>query len=190
MRKFLTVILMVIWGWQALAASSVCRPPRHVDTGNLIQDDRFIPFPWSIQKPMRANILEGTWYAKNGAFTSYFSFLPSRGLLEEEYLVRQIDVLNCQVVASGWGIQSKSGKTLMSDLTYWGMSRWYRMVVRSYNDRGPIKDMDIVPVEGQVYVMSVQPSPRDSYVHMTLKKVSTDAGPGGCRFKTFEEIKE
>lgn len=184
MRSFLTVLAMIV-GFKAFAFSDGLNttPPSRIDTSNLIQDDRFVPFPWSTQQPIRTETMEGFWLVKNGNFTSYFSFrVDSKD--DRYFEVKQIDVMTCRSVAVGMGAISRSGKTFTANLDYVKFNRSYKMMVRAYNHiENKAKGMELNPINGHVLIVSILAENKSSYVHMPLSKVKAETAPYPCRVK-------
>jgi hypothetical protein len=183
-KLLMGIMLITAVGSKSYAISmekSKSTPPSRVDTNLLIQDDRFVPWPWSGQRPFPNKMMEGTWLAQNGEFESYFSFKPvvADGVLSFE--VKQIDVVTCKTVAYGIGVISKTGRTFTSDMDFLDLDQAYRLAIRSFDYGGPVKDISLSPIDGQVVVLSIQPEDRTKYVHMVISKVASDPKVALCR---------
>jgi hypothetical protein len=181
MRNFLTVLTILALGFPAFTKEVL--PPSRVDTSQLIQDDRFVPFPWSIQQPIPFASVEGTWLVRNGEFSSYYNFRQVDGM-PRDYHIKQIDTLTCKTVAFGIGSISRSGKTFVGDLIYSRYRRQYRLMIRAYDYMEDVRDeLDITPVNGSVVVMSILSEGKEEYVHMPVTKASDFVTPFPCRHK-------
>ncbi len=184
MRKLLMVIMLVGMGAQTYAGfRPFSSPPRRVDTNFLIQDDRFVPWPWSVRKTFPWSMMEGTWLAQNGSFQSYYTFKITRDAQNRRFEVRQIDVVTCKEVAYGQGSAVRTQNNIVTDMFYLNVRQAYGIFVRSFDYGGPMKDISVTPIDGQVVLLSIQPQGRDEYVHLGISKISNDPTAAFCKGK-------
>ena len=178
------VSLLLLMGFKAVASDrSILPPPARVDTNLLIQDDRFVPWPWSLRKTFPWTMMAGTWLAQNGNFQSYFTFKITRDAQMRRFEVRQIDVVTCKEVAFGQGSASHTQNNILTDMFYIGVRQAYSIYVRSYDYSGPTKDINVSPIDGQVVLLSIQPQGREDYVHLVISKISNDSEASFCKGK-------
>lgn len=180
MRYFLTVLFLMTIGLQASAREDF--PPSRVDIGQIIQDDRFVPFPYSVQLPLPTGAFEGTWLAQTGDFSSYFAF-RLLDTVERSYQIRQVDTLTCREVAYGLGVLSRTSKTFVAEMRYLKFERRYRMLIRAFDySKSRSRDkVGITPINGSVVVLSLMPEGRENYVHMPFSKIYDFYTPAPCR---------
>ncbi len=175
-------ILLVVIGGNVVAADCLTNtPPARVDTNLLTQDDRFVPWPWSLRKTFPWAVIEGTWLAQNGAFQSYYTFKIGREGDLRRFVVRQIDMKTCHEVAFGQGYASRGRNNIMVAMDYISVRQTYGIYVRSYEYGGPLEDNSISPIDGQVMMLSIQPQGRTDYVHFAISKISNDSSASFCK---------
>lgn len=184
MKKILLLMLFVVVGFKATASDAKISPPARVDTSLLIQDDRFVPWPWSLKKTFPWAMVEGTWLAQNGAFQSYFTFKIYREDQVRRFVIRQIDLMTCEEVAYGQGSAARTTNRLMSDMYYIDVRQNYGIYVRAYEYNGPVEDLNVSPIDGQVMMLSIQPEGRKDYVHLGISKISDDPVASFCKPKS------
>ncbi len=184
MRKLLMVVMLMGMGFQANASlRPSVPPPARVDTNLLIQDDRFVPWPWSVRKTFPWAMMEGTWLAQNGSFQSYYTFKITRDAQTRRFEVRQLDAVTCQEVAFGQGSAPRTQNNIVTDMFYLNVRQSYGIYVRSFDYGGPMKDISVSPIDGQVVLLSIQPQGRDEYVHLGISKISNDSTAAFCKGK-------
>ncbi len=184
MRKLLMVILLVGIGAETFASlRPLSAPPRRVDTNFLTQDDRFVPWPWSVRKTFPWAMMEGTWLAQNGRFQSYYTFKITREAQNRRFEVRQIDIMTCKEVAFGQGSAVRTQNSLVADMFYLNVRQSYGIYVRSFDYAGSTEDINVSPINGQVVLLSIQPEGRDEYVHLGISKLSNDSAAAFCKGK-------
>ena len=182
MKKILLGILLAVISITAVAGAKLA-PPERVDTRLLIQDDRFVPWPWSMKKTFPWAMVEGTWLAQTGTFQSYFTFKVHRVGTVRSYVIRQIDLMTCEEVASGEGSASRTTNRLQADMSYIGLHQSYGIYARSYEYNGSVEDLDVSTINGQVMMLSIQPQGRKEFVHLGISKISNDPEASFCKAK-------
>ena len=184
MRKLLIVTLLMVLGTEVLAINRAkMSPPARVDTNLLVQDDRFVPWPMSVRRTFPWTMMEGTWLAQNGEFQSYYTFKITRDGQIRHFEVRQIDVMTCQEVANGHGSATRGQSRITAEMFYINVRQSYGFFVRSYQYAGPMKDIGVNPIEGQVVMLYIQPEDRTDYVHFVISKLSNDSSASFCKGK-------
>ncbi len=184
MRKLLMMTFLLVLGSIDLAwARAKISPPARVDTNLLVQDDRFVPWPMSIRRTFPWAMMEGTWLAQNGEFQSYYTFKITRDGQIRHFEVRQIDVMTCQEVSSGHGSATRGQSRINAEMFYLNVRQSYGFFVRSFQYAGPIKDIGVSPIQGQVMMLYIQPEGRNNYVHFVISKLSNDSSASFCKGK-------
>lgn len=152
-------------------------------------DDRWVPWPWSLAQPFPWGDIQGLWKVEHGDFTSYFSLkivrLKSTGVRQLQ--VKQYDGDTCRMIASGVGIE-RSEKVFAQMTSKLG--KIYRVQLTAFQEKdAPEPPLRIGMPLDAVMVLSMGTldvrGPEDM-VHMQIAKISHFVTQRQC----FEDVKK
>lgn len=138
-------------------------------------DDRWVPWPWTLAQPFPWSDIKGLWKVEQGDFVSYFALKVVREKVTglKHLQVKQFDGDTCKVIATGVGIE-RNQKVLAQMTSRNGVA--FRVQLTAFRE----KDSPIPPLRGNVPtpgVMVLSMGPLDSkgvenMVHNQIMKIS------------------
>lgn len=176
----------LIFSGLTLSAGAYAADDEHIIPVN---DNRPVPWPWTLAQPFPWTDIQGLWKVEQGDFTSYFSLKVVRQKLTgiRQLQVKQFDGDTCKMLATGVGLE-RNQKVLAQMTSRAGTT--YRVQLTAFSE----KDSPLPPLKGNVPTTGVMVLSmgaldniaNDNMVHMQIMKISAHLTQRVC----MEDIKK